>query len=98
MRGSSVARVHVAPPSSDRYKPSRRPASTTRPRLFATTASAWRPTGGEGRPLAASLVHVAPPSVDVKIAAGRGGGGPGDGGPGCAGLSGGTRPAPRAPV
>ena len=41
-----------------------------RPPLFATTPNACRPTGGDGSPFAASFVQLAPPSVDVKIAAG----------------------------
>src|SRR5260221_869958 len=95
MRGSFVARVHVSPPSSDRYRPSRSPASTIRPPLFATTASACRPSGGDASPFAASGAHVAPPSVDLKIAGARLGGGPLGGPAGFARLNRGPRPAPR---
>src|SRR3954452_19840161 len=98
IRGSLVARVHVSPPSSDRYSPSRSPANTIRPPLFATTPNAWRPMGGELNPLPASRVHVAPSSADLKIAAARlaaavaGAEADGDG------LLGGTGTAPRAPA
>src|SRR5437879_3707637 len=98
MRGSFVARVHVSPPSSDRYRPSRTPASTIRPPLFATTASACRPSGGDASPLAATGAHVPPPSVDLKIAGARLGGGALGGAAGCAGLNGGTSAAPRVPA
>src|ERR1700730_11132065 len=69
-----------------------------RPPLFATTASAWRPTGGEGNPFAASGAHVAPPSVDLKIAGARLGGGSPGAATGCAGSHGATRVAPREPA
>ena len=69
-----------------------------RPPLFATTPSACRPTGGEASPLAASLVHVAPPSVDLNTAASRlNGGAPGLGG-GWPGTTGGASDAPRNPI
>src|SRR5258708_37938881 len=57
-----------------------------RPPLLATTPNAWRPMGGEAIPFAASFVHVAPPSADLKIAGSRVNGGP----PGVAGGSPGT--------
>src|SRR5690242_19607774 len=69
-----------------------------RPPLLATTASACRPMGGDESPFAASLVHVAPPSVDLKTAGSRvNGGAPGAGG-GWPGTTGGARPTPRAPT
>ena len=98
MRGSSVARVHVSPPSSDRYRPSRSPASTIRPPLFATTPSPCRPTGGEGSPFAASGAQVAPPSTDLKIAGARLGGRSPGAGAGRAGSNAATSAAPRAPA
>src|SRR5947207_1221288 len=70
MRGSSVARVQLSPPSSDLYKPSRRPASTILPAEPATMPRAWRPTADPARPFALRRAHVVPPSFDLKIAAG----------------------------
>src|SRR5580765_5454641 len=68
-----------------------------RPPLFATTASAWRPMGGEASPFAASFVHVAPPSADLKTAGSRLNGGPPGPGVGASGTIGRARDTPRTP-
>ena len=68
-----------------------------RPPLFATTPSAWRPTGGEASPFAASFVHVAPPSVDLKTAGSRLNGGPPGAGGGSPGVIGRASDAPLTP-
>src|SRR5204862_5458938 len=75
-----------------------RPARTTRPPLFATMPKAWRPTGGESSPVAASFVHVAPPSIDLKMAGSRLYGAAAGAGGVSPGVTGRASDAPRAPA